>query len=368
MYFYEYEGRGFVCLINQKLKENSWFIQGGNKENMKKLIKSDYITFLKGIITEVRKSQYKAYQSVNRYTVELYWSIGKQLHDKIEIAKWGDGVIDILSTDLKKTFPNMSGFNRRNLYRMIQFYKTYSDNAFVSEALTQINWTNNLLIISKSDTSQERDFYINMCIKERWSSPELERQMNNHLFEKWSCSGKNNRIIPHSGETEPSSHFRDEYNLAFLGLKEPFDEKDLRKAIVHNLRDFFLEFGKHLAFVGEEYPVTIGNRDFKVDLLFYHRVMQRLIAVELKISKFVPEYIGKMQFYLNALDKNIKLEHENPSVGLILCKTKNDEVVKVAVGSLNKSMKVATYEIIDQKLLEHKMHSLPCLENKTEIK
>ncbi len=320
-----------------------------------------YKDFLNEIITAVKSSQYKAYQAVNQNLVDMYWSIGKRLHDKIEVAKWGEGVVEKLSTDLQREFAGMKGFSEQNLWRAKQFYDTYSPSAILSPLVRELSWTHNTIILHSAKTIAEKEFYLKTCINERWSKRELEKQINNCLAQKWAASENGNTLIPHTTEKDPSAHFRDEYNLGFLGLKEPFAEKDLRKAIIQNLRDFFLEFGKHLTFVGEEYPINVGGEDYRVDLLFYHRDLQCLVAVELKAGKFEPEYVGKMQFYLNALDKKLKLEHEKPSVGLILCKSKKDEVVELAMAKSSQSLRVATYEIIDQKLLERKMHSLPLL-------
>jgi len=318
-----------------------------------------YKDFLNEVVIAVKNSQHKAYQAVNQQLVELYWSIGKQLHEKIEVAKWGESIVEKLSLDLQREFPGIKGFSERNLWNMKKFSEFYADFPKLQPVVAEISWTNNVIILNRTKSAAEKEFYLKTCANERWSKRELEKQIDNCLAQKWAGSDNGNKLIPHTKEKDPSAHFRDEYNLDFLGLKEPFAEKDLRKAIVHNLRDFFLEFGKHLTFVGEEYPVTIGDTDFKVDLLFFHRVLQALIAVELKVGKFKPEYVGKMQFYLAALDKKLKLEHENPSAGLILCKTKDDEIVEIAMSKSISSMRIATYEIIDQKLLERKIHSLP---------
>jgi len=318
-----------------------------------------YKDFLNEVIIAVKNSQYKAYQAVNRQLVELYWAIGKQLHDKIEVAKWGEGIVEQLSLDLQMEFPDAKGFSEQNLWRTKQMYETYYQQAILSTLLRELPWSHNVLILHQTNSMAEKEFYLKTCASEHWSYRELKKQMDNRIAQKWAASDNGNKLIPHSTEKDPSAHFRDEYNLGFLGLKEPFAEKDLRKAIVHNLRDFFLEFGKHLTFVGEEYPINVSGRDFRVDLLFYHRVLQCLVAVELKTGPFEPEYVGKMQFYLAALDKKLKLDHEKPSVGLILCKTKGDEIIELAMAKSSSATKVATYEIIDQKLLERKMHSLP---------
>ena len=330
---------------------------------MKKEIEivKDYKSFVKDIIGEIRKSRYKAYQAVSRQLLELYLFVGKNIYEKIEVAKWGEGVVERLSKDLQREFSDMKGFSVQNLWRMKQTYETYKDYKKLSTLLRELSWSHNVLILHHTKSIEEKEFYIKTCINEKWSFRELQRQIDSSLYERFMLSRKTGGLVPKTKESSLLSHFKDEYILDFLGLKDEFSEKDLRKAIVQNLKQFFLEFGKYFTFVGEEYKVTVGNEDYKVDLLFYHRLLQCLVAVELKIGKFKPEYVGKMQFYLAALDEKNKLKSENPSVGLILCKSKDKEVVRIAMSRAISPMKVATYKtkIIDKKLLRQKLHSLP---------
>jgi predicted nuclease of restriction endonuclease-like (RecB) superfamily len=292
---------------------------------------------------------------------ELYLTIGRALHEKIEISKWGEGIIPKLSEDLRKEFPDMRGFSVQNLWRMKQLYETYKDNPKLSTLSRELPWSHNVLILHNTDAIEEKEFYLKTCIHERWSYRELQRQIEACLYERYLISTKTDALVPQSQEKEVLTALKDEFAFDFLGLKDEFSEKDLRKAIVANLKQFFLEVGKYLTFAGDEYTIAVGGEDYKVDLLFYHRVFRCLVAVELKIGKFKPEYAGKMQFYLSALDEQVKLPEENPSVGLILCKSQNDEVVRIALSKAVAPMKVATYKskIIDRKLLKQKLHSLP---------
>lgn len=322
---------------------------------------SDYYDFLRGLKEKIVSAKISVYQSINRHLVDLYLHIGKSIHEKIELSKWGDGVVERLARDLQNSFPGMRGFSTQNIWRMKQIYEAYKDNVILSTLLRELPWSHNILIIQQTSTDEEREFYLKTAIHERWAYRELERQIDSSLYERFMLSKKTKGIIPVSKNIDKEVHFKDDYALDFLGLKDLYLEKDLQKAIIANLKQFILELGRHFTFIGEEYKINIGGEDFKIDLLFYHRVMQCLVAIELKIGKFKPEYIGKMQFYLAALDEKEKLKRENPSVGLILCKTKNDEAVRIAVSKAVSPMKVATYKtkIIDIKRLQKKLHSLP---------
>ncbi len=240
---------------------------------------------------------------------------------------------------------------------MKQFYETYCGNERLSLLVREISWTNNMIIISKSQTEKEREFYIRLAIRERLSKRELERQIDSVLFERAMLSNK--KLSPVVRGIHPTANevFKDNYVLDFLALPQTFSEKNLRKAIIENLKCFILEFGKDFSFVGEEYRIQVGQKDFYIDLLFFHRELQCLVAIDLKITDFKPEYLGKMEFYLEALDRDVKKKHEKPSVGIILCKNKDTKVVEYA---LNRSMSptlVSKYQtkLFDKKLLKNKL-------------
>lgn len=227
-------------------------------------------------------------------------------------------------------YPDLKGFNRRGLYRMKQFYELYKDNEKVSPLVTQLSWTNHLKIMSACKSMEERIFYMNMCIKERLSKRELEKQIDSGYYERYMLSQKPQTPAIEESKRTTGNIFLDNYVLDFLDVPGTVSAHDLQKSIIRNLKDFILEIGKDFTFIGEEYCVQVGNHDYYIDLLFYHRGLSCLVAFELKIGEFKPEYIGKINLYLEALDREVKKENENPSVGIILCASKDDEVVEFA--------------------------------------
>jgi predicted nuclease of restriction endonuclease-like (RecB) superfamily len=240
---------------------------------------------------------------------------------------------------------------------MKQFFETYNDNEKLSPMVREISWTNNLIIISKSKTEEEKEFYLRLSKNEKLTKRELERQMDSGLFERVILS--NEKLSPLVREIHPKAGeiFKNNYVLDFLALPTNFSEKSLRKAILENLKQFVLEFGKDFTFVGEEYRVQVGLKDFYIDLLFYHRDLQCLVAIDLKVTDFKPEYLGKMEFYLESLDRDVKKEHEKPSVGIVLCKNKDEKVVEYALSRSMSPTLISKYqtELFDKKLLETKL-------------
>lgn len=280
--------------------------------------------------------------------------IGKFLSKESEQVAFGDAYIDGIASEIQEAFPGIKGFNRRGLYRMKKFYETYKDN----EIVTQISWTNHLLIMPGCKTDEEREFYIRLCIKENYSKRQLERQLDSEYYERYMLSTE--VLLPESVKKLGENPFLDSYVMEFLDLPNEYRENDLRKALIRNMKDFILELGKDFTFIDEEYKVQVGGDDFRIDLLFYHRGLQCLVAMELKIGKFKPEYISKMDFYLEALDRQVKKENENPSVGLLLCASKNDEVVEYAMSRTMSPMLVSQYQLQlpDKAILEKKLQQL----------
>ena len=295
--------------------------------------------------------------------INLYFNVGKFVSEKVANAEWGSGVVDQLALFIKENHPEIKGFTRRGLYRMKQFYEAYKDSEIVSAVRTQLSWTHHRLILSKTKTIEEREFYIKLVIKEKLSSRELERQLNAAVFERSMLANK--IVSPTLTQFNTQDIFKDIYVFEFLDLPRNYSEKDLRKALVHNLKDFILELGKGFTFVGEEFRVEVGNHDYYIDLLFFHRDLRCLVAVELKIEEFQPEFLGKMNFYLEALDRDVKKADENPSVGILLCKGKDQEVVEFALARNISPMLIADYEtkLINKKLLQAKLRELIELEH-----
>lgn len=309
------------------------------------------------VIEEARDN---AYRKVNEELILMYQKVGQFLSEKSKDATYGDGYIDSLSEYIRQQFPGIKGFNRRGLYRMKQFYETYAGNEKVSALLTQLSWTNHLLIMSGSKSDEEREFYIRLAVKERYSSRQLERQMDSGYYERYMLS--KDKLLPEPLNMQQNP-FLDSYVVEFLDLPDTFHESDFRRALVKGMREFILELGKDFTFIGEEYPIQVGGEDYRIDLLFFHRSLHCLVAIELKVGKFKPEYVSKMDFYLEGLDRQIKKPDENPSVGLLLCASKNDEVVEYALSRTLSPMMVAQYQLQlpDKDILRKKLQELSSL-------
>ncbi|MBQ6419443.1 MAG: DUF1016 family protein [Clostridia bacterium] len=310
------------------------------------------------VVSIIENARGQALKAVNAELIRMYWEVGRYLSGLCANSSFGDKVIDEVANYVSNTVPSIKGFNRRGLYRMKQFYETYADDEFVSAVLTQISWTNHLLILSKAKTKEERDFYIALTAKERYSSRELERQLDSAYYERYMLSSGKQKpeIVPKSVRNS----ILDTYILEFLDLPEQYSENNFRKAIILNLKKFILEFGKDFSFIGEEYRIQVGGQDFYIDLLFYNRTLSCLVPIELKIGKFKPEHIGQINFYLEALDRDIKKPNENPSVGLILCAGKDDAVVEYALSRSLSPTLVSDYSLClpDKKLLQAKLREL----------
>lgn len=317
-------------------------------------ISNDFIN----VINLIHRSRENALRKVNEELILLYWNVGKYISEQMENQKWGSSYIDELAKFISANYPEIKGFNRRGLYRMKQFYETYKDNEFVSPLVTQISWTNHLLILSSTKSIEEKEFYLKLCIKEKYSKRELQRQLDSGYFERYMLSTEKLEPVPLPKVIK--DNFLDTYVLEFLNLPERFSEYDFKKAIIGNLKKFILEIGKDFTFVGEEYRVSVGNSDYYIDLLFYHRGLACLVAFELKIGTFKPEHLGKINFYLEALDREHKKQNENPSVGVILCANKEDEVVEFALSRSLSPTLVSEYtlKLIDKNLLKKKLHEL----------
>jgi len=312
------------------------------------------------ILGQIQTSKHKAYAQVNTTLVELYWSIGKHISIKVKQKSWGKGVVKELADFIKVKEPNTKGFTARNMWRMKQFYETYKTNEKLSALLTQLTWTNNLLIFSASKSDEERAFYTLLSIKERYSSRELERQIKSGIFERTMLSNQKVSPVVAQLPQETTNVFKDIYSLEFLNLPKEHSENTLQQALVSNLKDFILEIGKDFTFMGQEYKVQVGNKDFSIDLLFYHRELQCMIVFELKTDEFSPSYLGQLEFYLEALDRDVKKEHENPSIGILLCREKNEEVVRYALSRSISPTVIAKYdtELIPKKLLQDKLNEI----------
>lgn len=309
----------------------------------------------KHILDMADASRQHVLSHANKELILLYYNVGKYLVEISAVHKWGEGYIDNIASSIAAENPSIKGFDRRNLYRMRQFYLTYPDIEFVVTLSSQLSWSSNVLIMSGSKSPEEREFYTNLAIKERYSVRELRRQMDSAYFERAMLSSK--KLDPVPVPSKIKEVFMDTYVLNFLDVPKDYSEDDLQQAIVNNLRDFILEFGKDFTFIGQQYKLKVGNHDYFLDLLFYHRGLTCLVNIELKIGEFKPEYIGKMQLYLEALDRDVKKPCENPSVGIILCASKDEEVVEYTLSRTMSPTLVAQYQLTlpDKTILEQKL-------------
>lgn len=316
------------------------------------------------IISIIENAKSRAFKAINAELITMYFEVGKYLSDLCSKTKFGDKVINDVEKYIKEINPTIKGFNRRGLYRMKQFYELYNDDEFVSTLLTQISWSNHLIIMSSTKSKEERHFYIELCIKNQYSFRELERQIDSAYYQRYMLSV--NKPLPENVPNVLKGNILDTYVLEFLDLPKQYTEINLKKAIIENLKNFILEFGKDFTFIGEEYRIQVGGQDFYIDLLFYNRALSCLVPIELKIGKFKPEHIGQLNFYLEALDRDLKKPNENPSVGVILCTTKDDTVVEYALSRSMSQAMVAEYtlQLPDKKLLENKLREITILTDK----
>lgn len=316
----------------------------------------ELVNGFKGVLNLITLSRENALKKVNEELIMLYWNVGEFISIEMKKEEWGSSYIEELAKYIAKENPTIKGFSKRGLYRMKQFYELYESNEFVSTLLTQISWSNHLAIMSATKTDEEREFYIKLCIKERYSARELKRQLDSGYFERYMLSKE--KLNPIEVSNSIKGEFLDAYVLEFLDLPKKYTEYDFKKAIITNLKNFILEIGKDFIFIGEEYKVSVGSSDYFIDLLFYHRELACLVAFELKIGVFKPEHIGKVNFYLEALDREHKKDNENPSVGVILCASKDDEVVEFALSRSLSPTLISEYQLklIDKKLLREKLH------------
>ena len=310
------------------------------------------------VIHIIDNARSRAMKAVNAELIQMYWEIGSYVSGRVKDGGWGKSVVADFSEFLQAHYPGTKGFSAQNIWRMKQFYETYCDNEKLSPLVREIPWTSNLLIMTGCKTDEAREFYLRLCIANRYTKRELDRQIGSMLYERTMISHEKHKdLLAGNGGL---AALRDSYVFEFLDLEEPYKEKDLRRQIVSHLKDFILEFGHDFTFVGEEYRVQVGNTDFFIDLLFYNRALSCLVAIELKIDTFRPEHLGQLNFYLEALDRDVKKPNENPSVGLVLCTGKDDTVVEYALSRSMSPTMVADYtlHLPDKAILQSKLREL----------
>jgi predicted nuclease of restriction endonuclease-like (RecB) superfamily len=312
------------------------------------------------VISLIKTARYNAYKAVNTELINLYWEIGKYITTRTQSEGWGKATVQQLAQVIQSQEPDLKGFSDKNLWRMKQFYEAYCNFPKLSPLVRELSWTNNVIVFSKTKTTEEREFYLRLCKKENYTTRELERQVNSSYFERTLLSNQKLSAVPRVLPNEFENIFKDSYVLEFLNLSEDHSEKDLQQQLVQQMKHFLLELGKDFLFVGQEYRLQVGNKDYRTDLLFYHRNLQCLVAFELKTTDFEPEHLGKLNFYLEALDRDVKKPHENPSIGILLCKGKDDEVVEYAMSRNISPTLISQYTIAlpNKELLLNKLHEI----------
>lgn len=306
----------------------------------------DYAQLLAEVKERVRSAQYAALKAVNTELVGLYWDLGRMIVDRQEQAGWGKSVVERLSQDLRREFPGVAGFSVQNLWYMRQFHMEYRGDERLQPLVGEIAWAHNLVIMSKCKAPLEREFYLRMTRKFGWSKNVLIHQIDNQSYEK-SLSGQTNfdQTLTPELRVQAKLAVQDEYTFDFLELAEQHSERELERALITRIEDFLRAMGGRFAFMGSQYRLEVDGREFFLDLLLFHRRLRALVAIELKIGDFQPEFVGKMQFYLTALDRQVRQEDENPSIGIILCKEKSRTIVEYALHDATKPIGVATYQI-----------------------
>ena len=316
------------------------------------------------VVKLIRAARQHAAQVVNTEVIDLYWRIGQYLHHKIEADGWAKGTVVQLAAYVAQREPGRRGFSSQNLWRMRQFFEAYPDATKLSPLVRVLPWTHNLIILAQSKRAEERDFYQRMAVQQRWGKRELERQIRLAAFENAVLTPP--KLSPAVREVHgdtAAGFFKDAYALEFLALPADHTEADLHHGLLGQLRAFLIELGRDFCFVGSEFPVQVGGRDFALDLLFFHRGLNCLVAIELKVDRFEPEHLGKLNFYLEALDRDVRKPHENPAIGLLLCASKDSEVVEYALSRTLSPALVAQYQtqLPDKRLLAAKLHEFYAL-------
>lgn len=335
---------------------------------MSEIIPQTYFEILTEIKSRIRAAQYAALKAVNRELISLYWDIGKTIVERQQEGEtWGKSVVEQLSKDLREEFPEHQGFSVQNLWYMRQFYLEYKDNEKLQPMVGEIGWTHNNIIFSKCKDDLEREFYIRMTRKFGWTKRVLIHRIENKDYERTLLSQSNfDKTVAEEHKNQAKLAIKDEYLFDFLELGDEYSERQLEPALIAKIEKFLREMGGLFAFVGSQFRLQVSDKEYFIDLLLYHRALKSLVAVELKIGEFLPEYIGKMQFYLAVLNDKIKLTDENPAIGIILCKDKDRTIVEYALAQSESAIGIAKYELVS-KLPENLRGQLPTPEQVSNL-
>jgi len=313
-----------------------------------RILPRDYQSLLLALKERIRSAQLQALRSVNREQISLYADIGRLIVDKQQGATWGKSVVATLASDLSREFPGVNGFSAANLWRMKGFFEAYGEDEKLAPLVREIGWSHNLAILEKCKDALEREFYIRSCRKHGWSRNVLIHQIEGRAFQKTVANQTNfEAAMEHPASVHAQLAVKDEYTFAFLDLEDEHSERELERALTGRVEAFLREMGDMFTFVGSQYKMQVGGREFFIDLLLYHRRLRALVALELKIGEFEPEYVGKMQFYLSVLDDTVRLPEEQPSIGIILCKSKNRVIVEYALKDATLPIGVSAYKVTE---------------------
>lgn len=311
--------------------------------------KQTYNLFITDIKQRIRDAQYAAMKAVNKQAIQLNWDIGRMIAEKQEQLGWGKSIVEQLSKDLQEEFPGQRGWSKGNLWRMRNFYLAYRENEKLAPLAREIGWTHNYIIIEKCKDDLEREFYIRMTRKYGWTKDVLINQIEGNSYTLYLTNQTNfEQNLPEKYRNQAILAVKDSYNFDFLALADKHSEKELETALINNIRQFLIEMGGDFTFMGNQYRITEAGDEYFIDLLLFHRRLKSLIAVELKIGEFIPEYTGKMQFYLGLLNDKIRLPDENPSIGIIICKSKKRTRVEYALKNSNQPIGVSTYSLTNK--------------------
>jgi len=313
---------------------------------MDTLDKTQFTQFVTEIKTKIREAQLEALRAVNKRLIDLYWNLGKMIVERQEAHGWGKSVVEKLATELQKEFPHQQGFSSRNLWNMRDFYLELAKNEFLQPLVAEISWSKNLIIFSKCKDDLQREFYLRMTKKFGWTKNVLIHQVENQAYEKYLLNQTSfDQTLPGSLVNQAKLAVKDEYTFDFLGLSAEHSEYELEQAILKKIRAFLIEMGGNFAFIGNQYRLKVGEKDYSIDLLLFHRRLRCLVAIDLKIGEFEPEHKGKMEFYLSVLNDQVKLPEENDAIGIVICKNKDKTVVEYALKSTTHPIGVASYTL-----------------------
>ncbi len=324
-----------------------------------KIKKSEYNKLLADIKERIRAAQYQALKAVNADLITLYWDIGKMIVSRQKKEGWGKSVVEKLSKDLQKDFPGISGLSPSGLWRMRTFYLTYYRDKNLAPLVREISWSHNIVVFEKCKDKLEREFYIRMSRKSGWTKNVLIHQIESGAYKR-AMAGQTNfmKTLPKKQHPQAILAVKDEYTFDFLELGEQYNERELERSLLDKVEHFLREMGGLFAFIGSQYRLEVGGQEYFIDILLFHRRLRALVAVELKVGEFKPEFAGKMQFYLAALDDMVRMRYENPSIGIILCREKNRTIVEYALRNAKKPIGVAEYKIV-KRLPKDMQRDLP---------